>query len=80
MLTFEAYEQLEEAAKPGAIVQGNFLADREENGVVVQLYSVGSFYGELYYDPLANKILKWLAFEGTKGLGPYLARIRFNAR
>ena len=52
----------------------------EENGLIVQLYSVGRIYGELYYDPLANKILRWRAFEGTQQLAPYLAHIRFNAR
>lgn len=34
------------------VLRGDFLADREENGLIVQLYRVGSFYGELYYNPL----------------------------
>jgi len=80
MRTMEEYDALDDAEKSAFILQGEFLADREENGLVVQLYSVGSFYGELYYDPLANKILRWRAFEGTLGLGPYLAHIRFNTR
>ncbi|SDD99975.1 hypothetical protein SAMN05216464_103290 [Mucilaginibacter pineti] len=80
MLTIDEYQALDEAEKPVYILQGDFLADREENGLTVQMYNVGSFYGELYYDPLANKILRWRAFEGTLGLGPYLAHIRFNMR
>lgn len=58
MLTMEEYDALEDAKKAAVILQGDFLAEREENGLIVQLYSVGSFYGELYYDPLANKILR----------------------
>jgi hypothetical protein len=76
----EAYDALDETEKAAAILNGEFLADREENGLIIQLYSVGVFYGELWYDPLANKILCWRAFEGTQGLTPYLAHIRFNAR
>ena len=80
MLTKEEFDLLEEEEKGALILQGKFLADREENGLIVQLYNVGAFYGEVWYDPLANKILQWRAFEGTKGLGPYLAHIRFNSR
>lgn len=79
MLTMEQYDALDDAEKAAVILQGEFLADREENGLIAQLYSIGSFYGELYYDPLANKILRWRAFEGTLHLGPYLAHIHFNA-
>lgn len=80
MLTMEHYDALDDAAKAALILQGEFLADREENGLVVQLYSVGAFYGEIWYDPAANKILRSRAFEGTQGLAPYLAHIRFNTR
>ena len=76
----EDYDALDEAEKVAVILQGEFLADREENGLIVQLYSVAGFYGEVYYDTLANKILRWRAFEGTQQLGPYLAHIRFTPR
>jgi hypothetical protein len=80
MLTMEEFDALDEAEKAAVILNGDFLADREENGLTVQLYNVGSFYGELYYDPLANKILRWRAFGGIQQLSPYLAHICFNAR
>lgn len=80
MLTLEDYDALDEAGKAALILQGDFLAEREENGLTVQLYTVGAFYGELWFDPHANKILRWRAFEGTQGLAPYLAHIRFNTR
>ncbi|MEN0053147.1 MAG: hypothetical protein AAGC65_05740 [Mucilaginibacter sp.] len=57
MLTIEEYHNLNEPEKAVVILQGNFLADREENGLFVQLYSISKFYGELCYDLLANKIL-----------------------
>jgi hypothetical protein len=60
MLTIELYQLLSEQAKAEVIMQGTFLADREENELVVQLYNVGSFYGEVYYDRLANRILRYV--------------------
>ncbi|WPU91618.1 hypothetical protein SNE25_20075 [Mucilaginibacter sabulilitoris] len=78
MITMEQYEALNEAEKAGAIVQGEFLADREENGMIVQLYSLGKIYRELYYDPQANKVLRYRAFQDIRHLAPYLAHIRFN--
>lgn len=60
-------------------MQGTFLADREENGLVVQLYNVGLFYGEVYYDRLANRVVRFSAFEGIQQLAPYLAHIKFNS-
>lgn len=80
MLTMEEYEALNEQQKADAIFNGTFLADREENGLIVQLFSLGKIYAELYYDPNANKILRYRAFEGTQQLTPYLAHIRFNPR
>ncbi|MFC0513067.1 hypothetical protein ACFFGT_02610 [Mucilaginibacter angelicae] len=76
----EQYNALSETDKADAIMQGNFLADREENGLVVQLYSLGKIYGEIYYDPHANKVLRCVAFREIQRLAPYLAHIRFNPR
>lgn len=59
-------------------MRGNFLAAREESGIIVQMYSIGNFYAEVTYGPLANKILRYRVFEGTQQLAPYLAHIRFN--
>lgn len=80
MLTMEQYNELNEPEKAEAIIQGDFLADREENGLIVQLYSLGLIYGEVYYDPIANRALRYRAFEGIQQLTPYLAHIRFNHR
>lgn len=76
----EQYDALGDPEKADAIIKGSFLADREENGLIVQLYSLGRIYGELYYDPLANKILRYRAFDDIQQLTPYLAHIKFNPR
>jgi hypothetical protein len=78
MLTMEMYNALSWSEKADAIMEGSFLTDREENGLIVQLYSVGTIYAEVTYDPLAHKILCYRVFEGTQQLVPYLAYIRFN--
>ncbi len=78
MLTTEDFEGLTETEKADAVWQGSFLADREENGLMVQLYAVESIYIEVFYDPLANKILSFRSFTSKHLLVPYLAHIKFN--
>ncbi|MES2275933.1 MAG: hypothetical protein V4592_07920 [Bacteroidota bacterium] len=80
MFTTEDFHALSETEKAEAVWQGNFLADREENGLMVQLYAVGNFYVEVYYDPPANKILKFHSFTSKDFLVPYLAHIKFNIK
>jgi hypothetical protein len=78
MLTLYDFNGFTEDEKANAVWQGSFLADREENGLTVQLYAVSSFYVEVYYDPIANKILKFRSFTSKNLLVPYLAHIKFN--
>ena len=78
MLTMDEYDALSETENADAIMRGHFLADRQENGLVIQLYSLGLLYGELYYDPRAGKVLRYRVFEGMQQLVPYLAHIKFN--
>jgi len=66
--------------KANAVWSGNFLGDREENGLRVQLYSINSFFVEVFYDGLANKIIRFRAFKTYDLLTPYLAHIKFNLR
>lgn len=42
------------------------------------LFSLGNFYGEVFYDAHTNKILRLKAFDTTGQLVPYLAHIKFN--
>jgi hypothetical protein len=78
MLSLKEFNTLNESRQAEAVWDGTFLADREENGLVVRLYSLGAFYGEVFYDPHTNKILRVRAFDTASGLVPYLAHIKFN--
>jgi esterase/lipase superfamily enzyme len=64
--------------KGDTIHSGVFLADREENGLIVQLYSLDKLYAEVYYDPHANKILRINGFDTINRLSPYLTNINLN--
>jgi len=66
-----------EDEKAGAVWSGSFLAGREDNGLMVQLYSVHSFYVEAFYDPAANKKLRFRAFTSRDLFVPYLSQINF---
>lgn len=78
MLTQCDFDRLPENEKAEAVWQGSFLADREENGLIVQLHAVSGFYVEVFYDPAANKILSFRSFTNKQSLVPYLAHIKFN--
>jgi hypothetical protein len=78
MLTTEDFNAFTETQKADTVWQGSFLADREENGLIVQLYAVGSFYVEVFYDPAANRVLSFRPFTAKHLLTPYLAHIKFN--
>jgi hypothetical protein len=78
MLSLEKFNALTQHDQAEIIWKGTYLADREENGLIVRLYSLGSFYGEVFYDAHTNKILRLKAFDTTSQIVPYLAHIRFN--
>lgn len=80
MLNPDDFNNLPEYDQHTLLLDGTFLADREENGLVVQLFSCEHFYVERHYDRLANRILKVNAFKDTSRLVPYFAHIRFNVR
>ncbi|MEO6851882.1 MAG: hypothetical protein ABI203_05615 [Mucilaginibacter sp.] len=61
-----------------AVNNGTFLGDVIENGLVVQLFAVDNFYVDRYYDPLANRILRFRGFNEQSQLMPYLEHVRFN--
>ena len=80
MISLYDFNLLEDDEKATAVWAGTFLGDREENGLRVQLYSVDGFYVEVFYDGLANKILRFRAFKTYDLLTPYLAHVKFNLR
>lgn len=76
-MTLLEFNALDLNEKAEALWRGTFLAERESDGQTIQLYSLPSFYAELFYDPLANKITDLRAFTSRQGLVPYLAKIKF---
>jgi hypothetical protein len=79
-MTLDDFNSMDEHHKTEAVWRGTFLADREENGLTLQLYSVDFFYVEAVYDDRAGKILRFCAFSHTRQLVPYLAHIKFKLR
>jgi hypothetical protein len=78
MLTLREFNRLNVHDQEEAIWSGIFLGDREENGLVVLLYGLNTFYGEVFYDADTNKVLRVRAFEDTSQLLPYLAHVKFS--
>ncbi|QXV63654.1 hypothetical protein INP83_11060 [Mucilaginibacter sp. 21P] len=71
------FNALDLPEKAEAVWLGTFLADREAEGMVVQLYALTGFYVEVYYDRKTNKIADLRSFTATQQLAPYLSQINF---
>jgi len=55
---------------------GNFLTNREDQyGRRINLYHVGKFFVEVYYNSKENTIVKFRAFKSSRCLEPYLETI-----
>lgn len=52
--------------------EGIFVDDREEDGLKLQLYSLGSFYVAVFYNPKDNKITRYRSFKSPGHLAPYV--------
>jgi hypothetical protein len=80
MLTLYDFNGMTDTEKGNAVWGGTFLADRFENDLTIQLYAVSNFYVEVFYDPQANQIVGFRAFNTKNLLVPYLAQINFNIK
>lgn len=76
-MTLYEFNALDNTEKAEAVWRGTFLADRETDGLIVQLYALTGCYVELFYDQAANKINGFQAFTNKQLLAPYLAQITF---
>ena len=57
---------------------GIFLTNRvDDHGRKINLYHVGKFFVEVYYNSKENTIVKFRAFKSSKCLEPYLECIEF---
>jgi hypothetical protein len=58
--------------------EGTFLARRWEEEDGVQLYHLGSFFCEVYYDPETNELLRTRTFTSAQYLEDYASYIRLD--
>ncbi|MBD1365366.1 hypothetical protein IDJ77_16245 [Mucilaginibacter sp. ZT4R22] len=78
MLTLYDFHQMTLDEKCTAIWQGEFIGDRKDGDNKAQLYSLGGFYAEVFYDPSTNTINKIRAFRSTNLVEPYLSGIKLS--
>jgi hypothetical protein len=64
-LTLTEFNRLSSHDQEEIVWNCTFLADREENGLIVRLYGLSEFYLEVFYDANANKVLKIKALSCT---------------
>jgi hypothetical protein len=76
-MTLYEFNALDITEKAEAVWRGTFLADREADGLTIQLYALTGCYVELFYDPRANQITGFEAFTNKQLLAPYLAQMKF---
>ncbi|MCB2379783.1 hypothetical protein LGH70_19460 [Hymenobacter sp. BT635] len=58
--------------------EGTFLATRWEEDDAVNLYHMGTFFAEVYYDPESNEMLRTRAFTSTRCLEDYAAYVKLH--
>jgi hypothetical protein len=75
MVDIYAFIAMNEAEKACAVGDGTYLGGRFENNTIIQLYGVGDFYVEVFFDPLINKITRFRPFKTVTLLEPYLKNI-----
>ena len=56
-----------------AVWKGTFLKDRVEGLLIVQLWNVGNFYAEVFYNPELNEIANIRGFKNSRLTEPYLS-------
>lgn len=58
--------------------QSNYLLMRRLADAKIYLYQAENFFIEVYYSPKYKKVLMINAFNDTKGLEPYLEKIKLT--
>ena len=53
------------------LAQGTFLAERTDGPFRIMLYQLESFYVEVHFFNLYNKVAFFAAFDNVEGLEPY---------
>lgn len=58
--------------------RGTFLFIRQEAGIDVVLYQIGSFYAEVYFEAYNKKNMRIKSFDDTSQLDVYLKQINIT--
>jgi hypothetical protein len=69
VLDFNAMAINEQAA---VAITGNFLGDRRQGNLIVQLHRLDNFYVEVFYDAEKNEIVRYEGFTNKKRLAHYI--------
>jgi hypothetical protein len=78
MITLYDFHAMTIQEKAAAVWEGTSIGDRPEGNLFVQLYNMGTFYAEVFYDQELNEIVKVRGFKSTKLIEPYLRGIKIN--
>jgi hypothetical protein len=58
--------------------QGQYLAEREQDQVLIVLYQLYDFYAEVYFQFRSSQLLKIISFHSDVLLEPYLSKMRIS--
>lgn len=72
MITLYDFMGMDDNQRGEATFANPYLGDREENGLIIQLYRIDAFYVEVFYDPIANQITRFRPFATNELLLPYI--------
>ena len=75
LMTLDDFNSLSDNEQAAFATQGSFIDMRIEYEFKIALYSHPHFYTEVYYDGMANKIVRCRAFAS---MAPLAAYIRLN--
>jgi hypothetical protein len=76
MLTYDQFITMTEYEQANLVWDGALLDSRSDGEYIIQLYGVSTFFVEVIYDPINNKIEKLRPFKTNELLEPYLKNIR----
>ena len=74
-MTLNEFIELNEINKEIAVWNGVYLVNRFEKPFIYQLYSLGSFFVEVTYNPKINEVTHLEPFTASKLLEPYINQI-----
>ena len=74
-MTYYDFIALNEIDQANAVWRGVYLVNRFEKPFIYQLYSLGSFFVEVTYNPKINEVTHLEPFTTSKLLEPYINRI-----